>query len=300
MIAAAGKSSGAHPMATTMHTHYKHSFSFEFFPPKTPEGRDKLRLTRAQLAPLKPEFFSVTFGAGGTTRDHTLETVLEIRAEGHHAAPHLSCIGSTRESIAAILQEYRKHDIRHIVALRGDIPSGMGTTGEFRYANELVQFIREETGQHFFIEVAAYPEFHPQARSAQEDLLNFKRKVDAGADSAITQYFYNADAYFRFVDSARALGITTPIIPGIMPIYNFTQLSRFSDTCGAEIPRWLRMKLQSYGDDVDSIRALGLDVVTDLCDRLLQQEAPGLHFYTLNQAGLITDIWQRLQLAPAA
>lgn len=283
-----------------MHTHHKHTFSFEFFPPKTPEGRDKLRLTRAQLAPLQPEFFSVTFGAGGTTRDHTLETVLEIRAEGHHAAPHLSCIGSTRESIAAILQEYRKHDIRHIVALRGDIPSGMGTTGEFRYANELVEFIRQETGEHFFIEVAAYPEFHPQARSAQDDLLNFKRKVEAGADSAITQYFYNADAYFRFVDSAGDLGITTPIIPGIMPIYNFTQLSRFSDTCGAEIPRWLRMKLQSYGDDVDSIRALGLDVVTDLCDRLLQQGVPGLHFYTLNQSCLITDIWKRLKLAPGA
>lgn len=283
-----------------MHTHHKHTFSFEFFPPKTAEGRDKLRLTRAQLAPLQPEFFSVTFGAGGTTRDHTLETVLEIRAEGHHAAPHLSCIGSTRESIAAILQEYRKHDIRHIVALRGDIPSGMGTTGEFRYANELVEFIRQESGEHFFIEVAAYPEFHPQARSAQDDLLNFKRKVEAGADSAITQYFYNADAYFRFVDSAGELGITTPIIPGIMPIYNFTQLSRFSDTCGAEIPRWLRMKLQSYGDDVDSIRALGLDVVSDLCDRLLQQGAPGLHFYTLNQAGLITDIWKRLKLSGAA
>lgn len=271
--------------------------SFEFFPPKTEEGAEKLRITRQQLALLKPEFFSVTFGAGGTTRDHTLDTVLEIRAEGYHAAPHLSCIGSTRESLAAILQEYRKHDIRHIVALRGDIPSGMGTTGEFRYANELVEFIRQETGEHFFIEVAAYPEFHPQARSAQDDLINFKRKVDAGADSAITQYFYNADAYFKFVEDAQALGVTIPIVPGIMPIYNFTQLSRFSDTCGAEIPRWLRMKLQSYGDDVDSIRAFGLDVVTELCERLLKQGAPGLHFYTLNQAGLITTLWQRLGLS---
>lgn len=282
-----------------MQTQHTPTFSFEFFPPKTPEGRDKLRLTRQALVPLQPEFFSVTFGAGGTTRDHTLETVLEIRREGHQAAPHLSCIGSTRESIAAILQEYRKHDIRHIVALRGDIPSGMGTTGEFRYANELVDFIRQETGDHFFIEVAAYPEFHPQARSAQDDLLNFKRKVDAGANSAITQYFYNADAYFRFVDSVRALGISTPIVPGIMPIYNFTQLSRFSETCGAEIPRWLRMKLQSYGDDADSIRELGLDVIASLCERLLVQGAPGLHFYTLNQSGLITTLWQRLGLSGA-
>ncbi len=280
-----------------MNAQNTHSFSFEFFPPKTAEGQEKLRQTRQQLAPLNPEFFSVTFGAGGTTRDHTLETVLEIRKEGFHAAPHLSCIGSTRESIAAILQEYRKHDIRHIVALRGDIPSGMGTTGEFRYANELVEFIRQETGQHFFIEVAAYPEYHPQARSAQDDLRNFKRKVDAGADAAITQYFYNADAYFRFVEDARALDVHVPIVPGIMPIYNFTQLSRFSDTCGAEIPRWLRMKMQSYGDDVDSIRAYGLDVVTELCERLLSQGAPGLHFYTLNQAGLITELWQRLGLS---
>lgn len=280
-----------------MNAQNTHSFSFEFFPPKTAEGQEKLRQTRQQLAPLNPEFFSVTFGAGGTTRDHTLETVLEIRKEGFHAAPHLSCIGSTRESIAAILQEYRKHDIRHIVALRGDIPSGMGTTGEFRYANELVEFIRQETGQHFFIEVAAYPEYHPQARSAQDDLRNFKRKVDAGADAAITQYFYNADSYFRFVEDARALDVHVPIVPGIMPIYNFTQLSRFSDTCGAEIPRWLRMKMQSYGDDVDSIRAYGLDVVTELCERLLSQGAPGLHFYTLNQAGLITELWQRLGLS---
>lgn len=275
------------------------SYSFEFFPPKTPEGRDKLRQTREQLAALNPEFFSVTFGAGGTTRDHTLETVLEIRADGYRAAPHLSCIGSTRDSIASILDEYRRHDIRHIVALRGDIPSGMGTTGEFRYANELVEFIREQTGDHFYIEVAAYPEFHPQARSAEDDLRAFKRKVDAGANSAITQYFYNADAYFRFVDSVRAMGVTVPIIPGIMPIYNFTQLSRFSETCGAEIPRWLRMKLQSYGDDVDSIRELGLDVVSGLCQRLLDGGAPGLHFYTLNQAGLVRSIWERLGLPGA-
>ena len=278
-------------------TQHKRTFSFEFFPPKTPEGMAKLRVTRQQLAQLKPEFFSVTFGAGGTTRDRTLETVLEIRGEGHHAAPHLSCIGSTRDSLAQVLEEYRSKDIRHIVALRGDIPSGMGVGGEFRYASELVEFIRATTGEHFAIEVAAYPEVHPQAKSARDDLLNFKRKVDAGADAAITQYFYNADAYFRFVDDAQALGVNIPIVPGIMPIYNFSQLSRFSDTCGAEIPRWLRQKLQSLGDDSNSIRALGLDVVTELCDRLLSQGAPGLHIYTLNQAGLITTIWDRLGLS---
>ncbi len=270
--------------------------SFEFFPPKTQEGMDKLHATRKQLGQLNPEFFSVTFGAGGSTRDRTLETVIEIQREGHKAAPHLSCIGSTRENIRAILNEYKSHGIRHIVALRGDMPSGMACAGEFRYANELVEFIRAETGDWFQIEVAAYPEFHPQAISAQADLANFKRKVDAGADAAITQYFYNADAYFNFVDECTAMGITIPIVPGIMPIANFSQLARFSDACGAEIPRWLRLKLQGYGDDAASIRACGLDVVTSLCERLLKGGAPGLHFYTLNQAGLISTIWQRLGL----
>ncbi len=271
-------------------------FSFEFFPPKTPEGIEKLRATRQQLAQFNPEFFSVTFGAGGTTRDGTLQTVLEIRGEGFAAAPHLSCIASTRENIRDIVQQYREHGIRHIVALRGDLPSGMAVAGEFRYANELVAFLRETFGDWFFIEVAAYPEYHPQARSAQEDLAAFVRKVQAGADSAITQYFYNADAYFRFVDDCHAQGVTIPIVPGIMPIQNFSQLARFSDACGAEIPRWLRLKLQGYADDVASIRALGLDVVTDLCDRLLQGGAPSLHFYTLNQAGTISTICQRLGL----
>ncbi len=270
--------------------------SFEFFPPKTPDGMDKLRATRRQLAQLNPAFFSVTFGAGGSTRDSTLETVIEIQREGHKAAPHLSCIGSTRDNIRAILDEYKSHGIRHIVALRGDLPSGMACAGEFRYANELVEFIRAETGDWFHIEVAAYPEYHPQAPSAQADLVNFKRKVDAGADAAITQYFYNADAYFNFVDECRAMGIAIPIVPGIMPITNFSQLARFSDACGAEIPRWLRWKLQGYGDDSAAIRAFGLDVVTGLCERLLKNGAPGLHFYTLNQAGLISTIWQRLGL----
>ncbi|MBP4049182.1 methylenetetrahydrofolate reductase [NAD(P)H] [Chromobacterium violaceum] len=272
------------------------TFSFEFFPPKTPEGVAKLRTTRQQLAQFKPQFFSVTFGAGGTTRDGTLSTVLEIRSEGQAAAPHLSCIGSTRENIAAILNEYRGNGIRHLVALRGDIPSGMVAAGEFRYANELVEFIRAEHGDHFHIEVAAYPEFHPQARSAEDDLANFVRKVRAGADSAMTQYFFNADSYFRFVDEVRARGVDIPIVPGIMPISNFGQLCRFSDMCGAEVPRWLRLRMQSYYDDTASIRALGLDVVTELCDRLLLGGAPGLHFYTLNQAGLVSTIWQRLGL----
>jgi methylenetetrahydrofolate reductase (NADPH) len=272
------------------------TFSFEFFPPKSPEGMDKLRATRDQLALLQPKFFSVTFGAGGSTRDHSLETVLDIQRAGYAAAPHLSCIGSTHDNIRAILQEYRTHGIRHIIALRGDLPSGMASTGEFRYANELVEFIRRETDDWFNIEVAAYPEYHPQARSAREDLLNFKRKVDAGANSAITQYFFNADAYFNFVDECAALGVTLPIVPGIMPIGNFSQLARFSDACGAEIPRWMRKRLEGYSDDIESIRSFGLDVVTDLCERLLKAGAPGLHFYTMNQATLSTAIWQRLGL----
>ena len=274
----------------------KRAFSFEFFPPKTPEGRERLRATRRQLAQLHPAFFSVTFGAGGSTRDGTLETVVEIQREGHKAAPHLSCIGSTRENIREVLDAYRAADIRHIVALRGDLPSGSMTAGEFRHANDLVEFVRTETGRHFTIEVAAYPECHPQAASAQSDLQNFKRKVDAGADAAITQYFFNSDAYFHFVDQCTALGIDIPIVPGVMLINNFSQLARFSDACGAEIPRWIRLKMQGYGDDIASIRSFGLDVVTDLCDRLLSGGAPGLHFYTLNQAGPTCVIWQRLGL----
>ena len=268
--------------------------SFEFFPTRTDEGREKLAITRKQLRQFNPEFFSCTFGAGGSTRDGTLQTVLDIMAEGTSAAPHLSCVGSSKEDIADILQHYRQHGIKHIVALRGDMPSGVGISDGFRYANELVGFIREQHGDHFHIEVAAYPEFHPQARSAEDDLDNFVRKVKAGANSAITQYFYNLDAYFAFVDAVQAKGIDIPIVPGIMPIASFSKLARFSDTCGAEIPRWLRLKLQSYADDTASIKALGLDVVTDLCDRLLRQGAPSLHFYTLNQAGLVSTICQRL------
>jgi methylenetetrahydrofolate reductase (NADPH) len=255
---------------------------------------EKLRVTRKQLAQLHPAFFSVTFGAGGSTRDRTLETVLEIRAAGHPAAPHISCVGAARADVAATLDLYRSKGIDHVVALRGDLPSGAASAGELRHASELVAFIRERTGDHFSIDVACYPEFHPQARSPQEDLRNFKRKMDAGADSAITQYFFNADSYFRFVDDCEALGITSPIVPGIMPIGNFSQLARFSDACGAEIPRWLRLRMQGFGDDSASIRSLGLDVVTDLCDRLLSAGAPGLHFYTMNQAGPASTIWQRL------
>jgi methylenetetrahydrofolate reductase (NADH) len=271
-------------------------FSFEFFPPQTPQGVEKLRATRKQLAQLKPEFFSVTFGAGGSTRDRTLETVLEIQREGLNAAPHISCISSARQTIRSVLDQYRAIGIKRIVALRGDLPSGMASTGEFRYANELVEFIRKEYGNAFHIEVACYPEFHPQARSAQEDIRNFKRKIEAGADSAITQYFFNADSYYAFVDACEASGLNIPIVPGIMPINKFAQLARFSDNCGAEIPRWIRKKLESFGDDTASIRAFGLDIVTQLCDHLLSAGAPGLHFYTLNQAGLTTTIWQRLGL----
>ena len=273
------------------------NFSFEFFPPKTAEGKAKLRATWQQLAQLKPRFFSVTFGAGGSTQQGTLDTVMEIRAAGHDAAPHLSCVASTRAEIAANLKRYRDNGIRHIVALRGDMPSGLASSGELRYANELVSFIRETTGDWFRIEVACYPEYHPQTRNAADEIANFKRKVDAGANSAITQYFYNADAYFRFMDDSAAAGIAIPIVPGIMPISNFSQLARFSDACGAEIPRWMRIKLEGYRDDTASIRAFGLDVVTDLCAKLLEGGAPGLHFYTLNQAGPVSTVWQRLSLA---
>ena len=275
---------------------YPRTFSFEFFPPKTPEGKEKLRATWKQLGQLQPRFFSCTFGAGGSTREGTLETVLDIRAAGYEAAPHLSCIASSRAELKAQIERYRAHGIRHIVALRGDLPSGLASSGELRYANELVAFIREATGDWFHIEVACYPEYHPQTRSAADEIRNFKRKIDAGANSSITQYFYNTDAYYRFVDDCEAAGIAVPIVPGIMPIGNFAQLARFSDACGAEIPRWLRFKLESYRDDTASIRSCGLDVVTRLCDDLLRAGAPGLHFYTLNQAGLSTTIWQRLGL----
>ena len=276
---------------------YSPVYSCEFFPPKSEEGRARLRDTWGLLAKLGPKFFSVTYGAGGSTQERTIETVVDLQREsGIEAAPHVSCIGSTRDSIRGLLETYRSEGIRHIVALRGDMPSGMQEPGEFSYANELVAFLRAETGSHFHVEVAAYPEFHPQARNAAADLENFKRKVQAGADSAITQYFFNPEAYFRFVDSCEAIGLDLPIVPGIMPVTNFIQLARFSDACGAEIPRWLRKRLESYGDDLTSIRALGLDVVTDLCAKLLAAGAPGLHFYTMNKASPTTEIWKNLGL----
>jgi len=269
--------------------------SIEFFPPKTPEGADKLRVARQKLAELNPKYFSVTFGAGGSTQQGTLSTVLEIQAEGHAAAPHLSCVGGTRDSIRAILQEFKAKGIGRLVALRGDLPSGYGGAGELRYASDLVEFIRQETGDWFHIEVAAYPEMHPQAKSPQDDLQAFARKVQAGANAAITQYFYNPDAYFQFVDNARKLGVDVPIVAGIMPITNYTQLMRFSDMCGAEIPRWIRLKLASFGDDSASIKAFGLDVVSGLCERLIAGGVPGLHFYSMNQAAATTAIWQRIK-----
>lgn len=272
----------------------KPEVSIEFFPPQTPEGIEKLRGVRAQLATLKPKFFSVTYGAGGSTRERTFAIVKEIVAESHEAAPHLSCIGSTRASIREILDEYRGAGIRRIVALRGDLPSGTAEAGEFRYANELVEFIRVETGDHFSLEVAAYPEWHPQARFPRDDLANFVRKAKAGANSAITQYFYNADAYFHFVDEIRKLGIDIPVMPGIMPIVSFSKLARFSDVCGAELPRWMRRKFEGLGDDTDAIRAFGLDVVTSLCERLLAGGAQGLHFYSMNQSALTLEICKRL------
>ena len=266
------------------------AYSFEFFPPKTAEGMATLRDARAELAKFNPEFFSVTFGAGGSTRDRTMETVLDIQQQGLAAAPHISCISSSKEEIRGLLQAYQANGIKRLVALRGDLPSGEVSTGDFRYASELVAFIRAETGQHFHIEVAAYPEFHPEAKSPAADVLNLKRKIDAGANSAITQYFYNADAYFHFIDQCAAAGINVPIVPGIMPIYNITQLARFSNVCGAEIPRWLRLRLEEYGDDMASLRAFGIDVVTDLCETLRVFGAPSLHFYTLNRAGVISNI----------
>jgi methylenetetrahydrofolate reductase (NADPH) len=277
---------------------HKPLFSFEFFPPKTRDGIMKLQATSKELAGLKPRFFSVTFGAGGSTRDRTFETVVDLhRRSGIDTAPHLSCISSTHENILEMLNAYREKGIRHIVALRGDMPSGMVEPGDFRYANELVSFIRRETADHFHIEVAAYPEYHPQATSPDRDLANFRRKVDAGADSAITQYFYNPDAYFYFIDRCERQGIDIAIVPGIMPISNYHQLARFSDACGAEIPRWIRKRLEVLGDDSDSICDFGIDVVTRLCARLLEQGAPGLHFYTLNRAEPSLSIWKNLGLA---
>ncbi|RUQ36985.1 MAG: methylenetetrahydrofolate reductase [NAD(P)H] [Candidatus Competibacteraceae bacterium] len=276
------------------------NFSCEFFPPITAEGVAKLQAAREKLLALRPAYFSVTYGAGGSTRDRTVELVLDTQAHsGIPTAPHLTCIASTQDSVRELLNHYRARGIRRIVALRGDMPSGMRDPGEFRYANELVSFIRAEYGDHFHLEVAAYPEYHPQASSPEKDLENFKRKVDAGANSAITQYFYNADAYFRFVDDCSRLGLDLPIVPGIMPITNFTQLARFSDHCGAEIPRWIRKRMESFGDDRDAIRAFGLDVVAGLCQRLLEGGAPGLHFYTMNLAGPTLALCERLGLMAA-
>ncbi|MBC7193430.1 methylenetetrahydrofolate reductase [NAD(P)H] [Marinobacter sp.] len=275
---------------------FKRRFSFEFFPPKTDKGKEKLQKVRDRLAEVNPDFFSVTFGAGGSTRDRTIETVLGLHKQGISTAPHLSCVGGTREAIGELLDVYQKSGINRIVALRGDMPSGMGAAGELRYANELVEFIRERTGDTFNLEVAAYPEFHPQARNAEEDLKNFARKVQAGANSAITQYFFNADSYFYFIDRLEKMNITIPVVPGIMPIVNFTNLVRFSDMCGAEIPRWIRKQLEAYGDDSESIRKFGEEVVTRMCEKLLSAGAPGLHFYTLNQAEASLAVWKNLGL----
>jgi methylenetetrahydrofolate reductase (NADPH) len=277
------------------------TFSFELFPPKTTEGMAKLTANVHRLNVVAPRYFSVTYGAGGSTRDRTFEVVSMLRSQGIETAPHLSCIGSTREEIRDILGHYREQGIRRIVALRGDLPSGMGAgaAGELRYANELVAFIRDETGGQFHVEVAAYPEIHPQAPNAERDLANFKRKVEAGANAAITQYFYNADAYFAFQESCERIGIRIPVVPGIMPITNYRMLARFSDACGAEIPRWVRKRLEGYGEDIESIRAFGHEVVLNLCRQLLAGGAPGIHFYTMNQAAPTLRLWQELSLPRA-
>ncbi len=274
-------------------------FSFEFFPTKTEAGHEKLLTTAKKLASYTPEFFSCTYGAGGSTRDRTLNTVLQLDKDtGIPTAPHLSCVGDSKQELRELLNIYKDNGIKRIVALRGDLPSGMGmANGELRYANELVEFIREETGDHFFIEVAAYPEMHPQARCFEQDVQNFVRKVEAGADSAITQYFFNADSYFYFVERVRKLGVQIPIVPGIMPITNYSKLARFSDACGAELPRWIRKQLEAYGDDSLSIQAFGTQVITQMCERLLEGGAPGLHFYTLNQAEPSLAVWENLKLS---
>ena len=275
-----------------------HSFSFEFFPTKTDAGHEKLLATARRLAEYKPDFFSCTYGAGGSTRDRTLNTVLQLDGEVKvSTAPHLSCVGDTKAELRELLNIYKDAGIQRIVALRGDLPSGMGmASGELRYANELVEFIRAETGDHFHIEIAAYPEMHPQARHFEDDLANFVRKAKAGADSAITQYFFNADCYFYFVERVRKLGVDMPIVPGIMPITNYSKLARFSDACGAEIPRWVRKQLEAYGDDMESIQAFGTQVITEMCEKLLAGGAPGLHFYTLNQAEPSLAVWENLKL----
>lgn len=270
--------------------------SFEFFPPKTPEGAAKLRLTRQALYAFEPEFCSVTYGAGGSTQEGTFGTVQEILAEGVAAASHFSCVGASKTTVRQQLAALQAMGVKRLVALRGDLPSGYGMGGEFHYASDLVAFIRAETGDAFHIEVAAYPEIHPQAKSADADLQAFAAKVRAGANSAITQYFFTADAYFRFVDDVRQLGVDVPVVPGIMPITSSTQLMRFSDACGAEIPRWIRLRLQGFGDDTASIKSFGLDVTTDLCDQLRNGGVPGIHFYSMNQAGPTVEICQRLQL----
>ena len=272
-------------------------FSMEFFPPRTAEAEASLARVIEQLAPLKPRFCSVTFGAAGSTREKTFETVLSLQPLGLEGAPHLSCIASTKDNIREVLTAYQAADIRHIVALRGDMPSGMLSAGEFRYANELVAFIREETQDHFHIEVAAYPEMHPQAPNFRTDIQNFKRKVDAGANSAITQYFFNPEAYVRFLDDCERAGIDLPIVPGIMPITNHTQIARFSEMCGDDIPRWIRKRLEQLGDDREGIRAFGLEVISDLCRRLLEEGAPGLHFYTLNQSEAVIGIYRNLGMS---
>lgn len=264
--------------------------SFEFFPPKTEKGIANLRETRSKLATFQPEFYSVTFGAGGSTRDRTMDAVFEIQEEGYQAAPHISCISSSEEEIVALLNAYKDKGIKRLVVLRGDVPSGEVSAGDFKYAVDLVSFIRQESGDWFHIEVAAYPEFHPESFSPSSDVANFKKKIDAGANSAITQYFYNADAYFQFLETCDKAGIRTPIVPGIMPIYNYTQLARFSGVCGAEIPRWLRLRLEAYGEDLPSLRAFGIDVISALCEKLMAAGVPGFHFYTLNQAGAISTI----------
>ncbi len=276
------------------------SVSFEFFPPNTPVGVEKLKTVVQELGALKPQYFSVTYGAGGATRDKTLSAVMDIAGAGFEAAPHLSCVGSTRENIAEILATYRAQNIHRVVALRGDLPSGTATAGEFRYASELVTFIRETQGKDWHIEVAAYPEVHPQQRYAARDLQHFADKMRAGADGAITQFFFNADAYFHFVDEARRLGVTQPIVPGIMPFHNYGRIAQFAQRDGIEIPRWVQMKMEGFMDDAASIRAFGLDVVTRLCERLIAGGVPGIHFYTLNQSALTLALCQRLGLGAQA
>lgn len=279
-----------------MTTNQKTLVSFEFFPPNTSVGAEKLQTVVQELSSLQPQYFSVTYGAGGSTREKTLATVMQIAAMGYEAVPHLSCVGSTRENIAEILATYRAQNIRRVVALRGDLPSGTATAGEFRYASELVRFIRETQGPDWKIEVAAYPEYHPQQRYAAKDLQHFADKMAAGADEAITQFFFNPDAYFHFVDEARKLGVSAPIVPGIMPFHNYARIAQFAARDGIEIPRWVALKMEGYMDDTASIRAFGLDVMTRVCERLIAGGAPGLHFYTLNQSALTLELCKRLSL----